>query len=329
MERNRTAEVSVVVPLYNERDNVALLCDAIGAALDGWDHDWEVILVDDGSDDGTGEALQAQVANDRRFRAVALRRNSGQTQAMATGFWHSRGSVIVSMDGDLQNDPRDIPRLVARIEEGFDVVCGWRRDRRDPWLTRKLPSRIANRIIARITGIPIHDNGCSLKAYRAEVIRSLNLYSEMHRFLPALSAMTGARIAEVVVRHQRRIHGASKYGILRTFRVMADMVTIKAVTQFSSRPGLYFGILSLPWLALALLCGWVWVVTTLSLEGRGSVILSSLTIMFAYLFGNMIALSFLGEMYLALASRRHLLRLASLLTVESRLPRSADTEPGR
>jgi len=322
-------EVSIVVPLFNEADNVTPLCAGIRRALAGWDRSWEALLVDDGSTDGTSARLQAEVATDARLRAVLLRRNYGQTQAMATGFARARGRVIVSMDGDLQNDPRDIPRLVTRVDEGYDVVCGWRRDRQDPWLLRRLPSKIANRIIAWITGIPIHDNGCSLKAYRSVVVRSLNLYSEMHRFLPALSAMTGARIAEVVVQHHRRTHGTSKYGIMRTFRVMADMVTIKAVTQFSSRPGLYFGLLSLPWLLLALITGWIWVVMALSGEGRGSAILSSLTIMFTYLFGNLIALSFLGEIYLALASRRHLIRLASVLTIESRLASTADGETGR
>jgi len=207
--------------------------------------------------------------------------------------------------------------LVERIDQGYDVVCGWRKNRQDAWLSRTLPSKIANRLIAWMTGVPIHDNGCSLKAYRAEVIRSLNLYSDMHRFLPALSAMTGARIDEVVVRHHPRIHGESKYGISRTLKVLADMVTIKMVTQFSGRPSLWFAMLSLPWLVLGLLTAGVWIAGLRWFDQETSVVFPSLAMVFFYLFGSMMSLSMLSEILLAHRDRRYLQRLASVLTVET------------
>ena len=316
-----------MVPLFNEEDNVVPLCATVREALGDWEHGWELLLVDDGSTDRTRGRLREEVERDPRVRALRLKRNLGQTLAMAAGFAAARGSVIVSMDGDLQNDPRDIPLLVRRLESGFDVVCGWRKDRQDAWLSRTLPSRIANRLIAWMTGIPIHDNGCSLKAYRAGVIRSLNLYSEMHRFLPALSAMTGARIDEVVVRHHPRIHGKSKYGIMRTFRVLGDMVVIKMVTQFSARPGSWFALLAVPWLVLGALMAGVWFAALSGLGGRGGIIFPSASVMFIYLFGHMMSLAFLSEMFLAHANRRHLRHLVEVLTVaEERGPSTAARE---
>ena len=187
--------LSVVVPLYNEEDSVRPLCAAVREALRDFVGAWELVLVDDGSRDGTPAALRREAGEDARIRVLRLRRNQGQTVAMATGFARAEGRVIVSMDGDLQNDPRDIPLLLSRIDAGFDVVCGWRKNRRDPFLSRTLPSRVANALISRLTGIPIHDNGCSLKAYRSEVIRALHLYSEMHRFLPALIKGMGYKLA--------------------------------------------------------------------------------------------------------------------------------------
>jgi len=181
---------------------------------------------------------------------VGFARNTGQSAALSAGFQFARGEVIVSMDGDLQNDPRDIPTLLDKIREGHDVVCGWRKDRQDRFLSRRLPSVIANWIIGRITGVRIHDNGCSLKAYRAEVIRRVSLYSEMHRFIPAMSTLAGARIAEIVVRHHARRFGRSKYGISRAWRVCLDIVTIKMITSFAARPGRWFGMLGVPFLLL-------------------------------------------------------------------------------
>jgi glycosyltransferase involved in cell wall biosynthesis len=309
-------EISVVVPVFNEEANVAPLCRAVRDALAGSGLAHELVLVDDGSTDRTRERLLDEQRHDSRVRPHLLARNSGQTLAMAAGFAHARGRIIVSMDGDLQNDARDILMLVRRIDEGYDVVCGWRRDRQDAWLSRTLPSKIANRLIAWMTGVPIHDNGCSLKAYRAEVIRSLHLYSDMHRFLPALSSMTGARIDEVVVRHHPRVHGESKYGIGRTFKVLADMVTIKMITQFSGRPGRWFALLSLPWLALGLLSAGVWIGGLRFFERQASVVFPSLAMVFLYLFGSLISLGVLSEILLAHRDRRYLQRLASVLTVE-------------
>jgi glycosyltransferase involved in cell wall biosynthesis len=312
--RRPTPEVSVVAPVYDEEENVLPLCRAIHDALDGWDRTYEIVLVDDGSRDRTREILLEQVEHDPRLRVFFMKRNAGQTAAMAAGFAQARGEIIVSMDGDMQNDPRDIPLLVSRIDAGHDVVCGWRKARKDAWLSRKLPSKIANRIIAWLTGVPIHDNGCSLKAYRAKVISSLNLYSDMHRFLPALSSMTGARIDEVVVRHHPRTRGTSKYGISRTFKVLSDMVTIKMLIQFADRPGKWFGYLALPWLLLGVLCGAAWLVGVWVLDAPASIVLPSASVLSIYLFGHMMVLSILSEVILAEADRRYLQLLADVLT---------------
>jgi len=327
------AHVSIVIPLFDEEQNVEPLCSALREALADWDHDYEVVLVDDGSCDGTRARLLAEARRDPRLRVLGLSVNAGQTLAMATGFSHARGQIIVSLDGDQQNDPRDIPLLVARLQDGYDVVCGWRKHRRDAWLTRTLPSTIANRLIAWLTGIPIHDNGCSLKAFRAEVIQTLRLYSEMHRFLPALGSMTGARIAEVVVRHHPRTHGVSKYGLSRTFKVLSDVVAIKLITEFASNPGKWFGFLSLVALTLSLVSAVAWLAQLQAASGQPSVVFLSLAIIFCSLFGSMMALSILSELVLANADRSYLRRLAEVLTVVSdhvpngSLPGGAETPP--
>jgi glycosyltransferase involved in cell wall biosynthesis len=324
MDPSEKPDVSIVIPLFDEEDNVGRLCAAVREALADWGRNYEVIPVDDGSADTTKAKLIAESETDARLRPVLLSRNAGQTLAMAAGFAHARGRIIVSMDGDLQNDPRDIPMLVERIDRGYDVVCGWRKDRQDAFASRVLPSKIANGLIAWMTGVPIHDNGCSLKAYRAEVIRSLNLYSDMHRFLPALSAMTGARIDEVVVRHHPRIHGESKYGIGRTFKVLADMVTIKMVTQFSSRPGRWFAMLSLPWLALAILALGAWLIGSRMSESQTTMVLPSLAVVLFYLFGSLMSLSVISEILLAHRDRRYLRHLAEVLTTE--VPSGPDSD---
>lgn len=238
--------LSVVVPIYNERENVAPLHEALTHALQLLGRPYEIVLVDDGSRDGTRDVLRELAAADPHLRLVMFRRNYGQTAAMAAGFRAARGRTIVSMDGDLQNDPADIGRLVAKLEEGYDVVCGWRRWRQDRVATRLLPSRIANFLISRVTGARIHDTGCSLKAYRSWVVRSLHLYSDMHRFLAALGAGLGARITELPVRHHARRAGKSKYGLGRVFRVLADLVGIKMLIQFAAHPIRWFSLLALP-----------------------------------------------------------------------------------
>ncbi|MGH7622120.1 MAG: glycosyltransferase family 2 protein, partial [Gemmatimonadaceae bacterium] len=220
-------DLSVVVPLYNEEESVGPLADAVREALASVER-WELVLVDDGSRDGTVRIAESLASADPRIVLVQLARNYGQTQAMQAGFDAARGRVVVSMDGDLQNDPRDIPLLIAKLEEGYDLVAGYRMRRQDKVITRKLPSWVANRIIIWLTGVRIRDNGCSLKAYRRDLLDQLHLYSDMHRFLPALAAATAnARIAEVPVRHHARRFGTSKYGLSRIAKLLADLLTIK------------------------------------------------------------------------------------------------------
>jgi len=237
----REPAISVVVPLFNEEESVTPLVAAVRAALVD-EGPWELVLVDDGSRDATPSVAAAIASEDPRVRLVRLARNYGQTQAMQAGFDHARGAVVVSMDGDLQNDPRDIPMLVAKLDEGYDLVAGYRNGRNDKLLTRKVPSWVANRLIAWLTGVRIRDNGCSLKAYRASVLRQLDLYSDMHRFLPALAAAAAdARVAEVPVRHHARRFGSSKYGLSRIAKVSADLLAIKMISTFRERPLMMFG----------------------------------------------------------------------------------------
>jgi glycosyltransferase involved in cell wall biosynthesis len=234
--------ISVVVPVLNEEANVALLADAVRNALPA-DWNWELLFVDDGSSDGTCNEIRLLAAADDRIRLVALARNYGQTTALQAGFDHARGDVVVSMDGDLQNDPADIPALVAKLAEGYDMVAGYRVRRQDAVLTRKVPSWIANRIVQRITGVPIRDHGCSLKAYRRALVQRMSLYSDLHRFIPAVAAGTaGARIVEVPVRHHARKRGVSKYGLSRVGKVLADLLTIMMIRSFREQPLALFAI---------------------------------------------------------------------------------------
>ena len=231
--------LSVVVPVLNEEDNVETLCERLVTSLEELGRTFEIIIVDDGSRDETFPRLKALAAKDERLKLVRLRRNFGQTAAMSAGFDHARGEVVVPMDGDLQNDPADIALLVEKIDEGYDVVSGWRRDRKDGFV-RRLPSRLANRLIGWVTGVRLHDYGCTLKAYRADVIDEMRLYGEMHRFLPALAYQAGARITEVEVRHHPRVAGKSKYGLGRTFKVLLDLLTVKFLSV-STKPSYVFG----------------------------------------------------------------------------------------
>ncbi len=238
-------DVSVVAPVYNEVESIPHLLDAIAATFKGTDFSYEIILVDDGSTDGSAQLLK-QVASQRHdLKAIILRRNYGQTAAMAAGFNYAQGSIIITLDADLQNDPADIPILIAKLDEGYDLVSGWRKNRQDGALRRLLPSKIANWLIRRITGVRIHDYGCSLKAYRAELVADMNLYGELHRFLPALAYIEGARITEIPVRHHPRRFGSSKYGLARTFRVVMDLMTIAFMKKFLTRPMHVFGLLGL------------------------------------------------------------------------------------
>ena len=234
-------DLSVVVPLYNEEESLPHLVQQLTDALRPSGERFELVLVNDGSSDRTAEVLEQLSHKVPELVAVLLRKNYGQTAAMAAGFDVAQGDVIVSLDGDLQNDPADIPMLLAKLREGYDLVSGWRHQRQDAALQRKLPSRIANRLIGRVTGVKLHDYGCSLKAYRREVLSDMRLYGELHRFLPALAFIEGARITEVKVNHRARQYGSSKYGIDRTFRVLMDLLTVWFMKRFLTRPMYVFG----------------------------------------------------------------------------------------
>lgn len=248
-------ELSVVVPIYNEVESIPSLIEAIASSLKATNLAYELICVDDGSKDGSSELLKQQAQARPDLRVVLLRRNYGQTAAMAAGFDSARGQVIVTLDGDLQNDPADIPLLLAKLQEGYDMVSGWRQNRQDAALKRLLPSKIANWLIGQITGVKLHDYGCSLKAYRKELVADMNLYGELHRFLPALAYIEGARITEMPVRHHARRYGSSKYGLGRTFRVLMDLLTIWFMKKFLTRPMHVFGLLGLISMFLGTLLG--------------------------------------------------------------------------
>lgn len=235
-------DLSIVVPIHNEYENLPRLLEAIASVLQPA-YSYEILCVDDGSTDGSTELLKQLASQRHDLRSVILRRNYGQTAAMAAGFRFAQGKVIITMDGDLQNDPADIPMLLDQLNQGYDLVSGWRKNRQDATITRKIPSQIANWLIGRVTGVKVHDYGCSLKVYRSELVADMNLYGELHRFLPALAFIEGARIAEVPVRHHPRRFGTSKYGLDRTFRVVMDLLTVYFMRKFLTRPMHVFGLL--------------------------------------------------------------------------------------
>jgi len=234
-------DISVIIPVYNEEENLGLLYREMKPVLERLGKNYEVIFVDDGSMDGSFGVLSALNKADARCKVIRFRRNFGQTAAMSAGFAHARGAVIITMDADLQNDPGDIPALLEKIDEGYDVVSGWRLRRKDKFFTRKLPSMCANWLISRITGVKLHDYGCTLKAYRSEVARNIDLYGEMHRFIPALASWMGISVAEIPVNHHSRKHGKSKYGLSRTMRVFLDLITVKFLLSYSTKPLQMFG----------------------------------------------------------------------------------------
>ncbi|MBD2183332.1 glycosyltransferase family 2 protein [Planktothrix sp. FACHB-1355] len=250
-----TPDVSAIVPICDEVESLPHLIEAIATTLTSCQLSYEIICVDDGSKDGSAEFLKQQALLRSDLKAVLLRRNYGQTAAMAAGFNYARGKAIVTLDADLQNDPADIPVLLAKLAEGYDMVSGWRKHRKDDTLTRLLPSKIANWLIGRVTGVQLHDYGCSLKAYRAELVADLNLYGELHRFLPALAYIEGARITEMAVGHHSRRYGRSKYGLGRTFRVLMDLLTIWFMKKFLTRPMHVFGLLGLLSMFLGVVLG--------------------------------------------------------------------------
>jgi dolichol-phosphate mannosyltransferase len=247
--------LSVVIPLYNEQENVEPLCKTLLDALHNQPRSFEIILVNDGSSDGTERSLEQAAATDSRIRVVNFRSNKGQTAAMMAGIDYAAGTVIVPMDGDLQNDPKDIVRLLDKLDEGYDVVSGWRRDRQDNFMIRTLPSKIANLIISRVSGVPLHDYGCSLKAYRREMLQGFRLYGEMHRFIPIYAAAQGARVAEIAVSHHARKFGQSKYGLNRTVKVLLDLLVVKFLTKYRTKPIYLFGQAGFGLLILGFLAG--------------------------------------------------------------------------
>jgi glycosyltransferase involved in cell wall biosynthesis len=251
-------ELSVVIPVRNEAASLEELHRELSETLRAWGRSYEIIIVEDGSTDESFQTLARLQARDERLRVIRFRRNFGQTAAFAAGFAHARGRLIVTSDGDLQNDPRDIPAMVETLERGHDIVCGWRRNRKDAFVSRTIPSRVANWLISWATGVHLHDYGCSLKVFRAEVVKPLKLYGEMHRFLPAIASEQGVAIAEVPVHHRPRKHGRSNYGISRTVRVILDLLTVKFLLSYSTRPLQIFGLIGLAMGTIGLaVSGWL------------------------------------------------------------------------
>jgi glycosyltransferase involved in cell wall biosynthesis len=244
-------DVSVIAPVYNESESVATLYDRIRQTLNKEGLRWELVLVNDGSSDSSPAKLDELAANDSRVKVVHFRRNYGQTAAMMAGIDFASGEIIVAIDADLQNDPADIPRLLAKLRDGFDVCSGWRKERKDQALRRNLPSRIANRLISKVSGVKLHDYGCSLKAYRKEVVKGVKLYGEMHRFIPIYASWHGARVTEIPVNHNPRIHGKSNYGLERVFKVMLDLLVVKFLFRYAQKPIYVFGGIGLASLALS------------------------------------------------------------------------------
>lgn len=276
-------DLSVIVPFYNEEESIAAMHAAIVQAIEPLGVSFEMVFVDDGSRDRTLEVADGLARRDERVRVVKFRRNYGQTPAMAAGIEQARGRVLVTMDGDLQNDPKDIEHFLAKIDEGHDIVVGWRFNRQDKLISRKIPSRIANWLIGRVTRVPIKDNGCSLKAYRGALIKQIPLYNEMHRFIPAMASIAGPRIAEIKVRHHARQFGQSKYGLSRIYKVLLDLMVIKTVASFTARPLLWFAMMATPLIVVGTLAlGWAlwrWAATeagmSLPVAGTGVLLLTS------------------------------------------------------
>lgn len=291
-------DVSIVIPLYNEEESVDALYREVTTAAEGLGREYELILVDDGSRDGTSDKLRVICDRDPRVKVVRFRRNYGQTAALQAGFDQARGRVVITLDGDLQNDPNDFGLLLQHIDEGYDVVCGWRKNRQDKMVSRRLPSMAANWLIGNLTGTRIHDNGCTLKAYRLEVVRKARLYAEMHRFLAPMMSLSGSRTKEVVVNHRARQFGKSKYGISRIWKVFLDLVTVKMLLGFITRPALWFGLLSLPFLVGTLLAfaTSVYVHFVWNPHNEYPLVFPSATILFAFAFAHLIVIGFFAEL---------------------------------
>ena len=233
--------ISIIIPVFNESESIGFLLDEVISVMESHKFNFELIVVNDGSKDNTQQVLKQLTNKIKELSVISLRKNYGQTAAMSAGFDHSKGNILITLDGDLQNDPNDIPKLISEINNGYDLICGWRFDRKDKLINRKIPSKIANQLIAQVTGLKLHDYGCSLKAFKKEIIDDIKLYGELHRFLPVLANIEGAKIKEIKVNHRSRKYGSSKYGIDRTFRVLMDLLTVWFMTKFLTRPMYGFG----------------------------------------------------------------------------------------
>ena len=291
--------LSVIVPIYNEEESTPVLFESIASACESLGESYEIIFIDDGSADETPCLLEQLHREHSCVRVIEFRKNYGQTLAMAAGFRAARGEFIVSMDGDLQNDPTDIPKLLNKLKEGYGVVCGWRKDRKDKLISRRVPSVVANWLIGKITGVPIHDNGCSLKAYRRRVVKQLPLYADFHRFIPAMSTLGGAKVAEVVVTHHPRKFGKSKYNFSRAWRVFLDLFVVSLIVRCSSRPALWFGKLSIITFLAGIGCCVAFLANNIS-----GIVLPSVAFMFLALTGHLVSLGVLGEMLLSTGDYR-------------------------
>jgi glycosyltransferase involved in cell wall biosynthesis len=300
--------LSIVIPVYNEEDNVKILYQEIRNAVDPSEKNYELIFIDDGSTDKTFESLnniwrleENQKECLARTKIIRFSRNFGQTAAMQAGFDHAGGKIIVSLDGDLQNDPADIPKMLKKIEQGFDLVCGWRKDRKDKRLFRVIPSKMANWLIRRVTGVAIHDTGCSLKAYRGDLLKSIRIYSDMHRFIPAISTIFSTNVSEIVVNHRPRRYGQTKYGLSRIWQVLFDIITIKMLIKFNDRPILWFAgfgvILFLGGIAFGIGSFYQF------LNGRSMIVFGTSSILFFFLFGSLMSWGTLAEYFLRIENR--------------------------
>lgn len=280
LSKNDQLDVSLFIPVYNEEESLKLLQDKINTTFQSMNLSYEVIYVDDGSTDKSYEILQEIARNNSNVRVVKFRRNYGQTAAMSAGIEVARGKVLIPMDSDLQNDPQDIPRLLEKINEGYDVVSGWRKNRKDTYIDRKLPSMIANKIISIISGVKLHDYGCSLKAYRSEVLKDIRLYGELHRFIPICASWAGAKVTEIPVNHHERQFGQSKYGINRTFKVILDLFMLKFLTDYLTKPIYFFGSISMASMLLSAICFfsavWFRLVDGIQLDGTPLPILGAM-----------------------------------------------------
>jgi glycosyltransferase involved in cell wall biosynthesis len=290
-------ELSIVIPLYNEAENVEPLYAELSTALDAIGRTYEVIVVDDGSRDDSFTRLKAIHERDPRWRVIRFRRNFGQTAGFSAGFDAAQGEIVLTIDADLQNDPRDIPKLLAKMSEGYDIVSGWRMDRKEPFLSRRLPSMMANKMISRSTGVVLHDYGCSLKAYRNEVVKNVRLYGELHRFIPAVASWMGVSVAEVPVNDRERQFGSSKYGISRTFKVFLDLITVRFMLGYANQPLRIFGAVGVAMAAVGVLLGIYLTFVKLAFgQSIGSRPLLLLAVLLAIVGVQMVSMGLLAEM---------------------------------